>query len=250
MSPSPFLQEHSVFYTLSKRPRQDTVQSGALRKPSNETVGGSELTSPFPKTLMSSPALLINTAPLYHHNKQLGQAQYEVGKLKHELDQTKLEAEHSRIAAEGKISKLETLCRTQQEKLDILERDLRLLFESEEGLKKEIEDGNKDKNERVQELNHSIKELQSKNKDIIEANESERKKTARLKRQLEEVQHELMATTKNGEGERKVLQDQVRNWMFHSIHCRLRFWRPNQRNCWNNYPKSMKSLQKHQWLSK
>ena len=108
----------------------------------------SKSNSPFPSTMVSSPALLINTAPLYHHNKQLGQAQYEVGKLKHELEQTRLEAERSRIGAEGKIFRLEALCKSQQEKLDIildrlfffLERDLRMLFESEEGLKKEMED--------------------------------------------------------------------------------------------------------------
>lgn len=126
MSSSPFLLEHSVFYTLSKKSRQDTSQAESLRKRSNNVLG-KEPNSPFPSTMISSPALVVNTAPLYHHNKQLGQAQYEVGRLKHELDQNKLEAEHVKIDAEGKISKLEALCKTQQEKLDVLTQLLTLL---------------------------------------------------------------------------------------------------------------------------
>lgn len=120
VSPSPFLREHSVFYTLSKRSLQDTSQQseGIHKRPKGGL--GSEGNLPFPSTMISSPALVVNTAPLYHHNKQLGQAQYEVGKLKQELDQTKLDAEHAKIDAEGRISKLEALCRAQQEKLDVL----------------------------------------------------------------------------------------------------------------------------------
>lgn len=210
VSSSPFLREHSVFYILSKKSRQDdTSQPETLHKRSRDVLGGGEANSPFPSTMISSPALLVNTAPLYHHNKQLGQAQYEVGRLKQELDQTKLEAEHAKIAAEGKISKLETLCKAQQEKLDILEGDLRMLFESETALKKEIEDISKGKNKQVHGLNDSIKELQQKNKDLNETKEVDKKKTLKLKRLLEETQHELTTVNKTFEGERKLLQDQV-----------------------------------------
>lgn len=98
-----------------------------------------------------------------------------------------------------------------------------MLFESETSLKKEIEDVNKEKNKQIQELNRNTKELENRNKDLDEANELDKKKTIKFKRLLEETQHELLATNKNSENERKLLQDQVEWDHHHHIYCRLHF---------------------------
>lgn len=84
-----------------------------------------------------------------------------------------------------------------------------MLFESEASLKKEIEDINREKSKQAQDLHHSIKELQGKNKDLNEANELDKKKMMKLKRLLEEAQHELVVTSNSAENEKRLLQDQV-----------------------------------------
>lgn len=112
-SPSPFIQEHSVFYTASKKCKQSA----------GEAIAGDSADG-----IVSSPALVVGTAPLFHHlnpassaqaTKVNVEAQHEIGRLKHQLSQQQVEAERTKLLLEAKITRVEGQSRFQQDRIAV-----------------------------------------------------------------------------------------------------------------------------------